>query len=72
MITVVAAVALTALGLALIYLPLGEVISLLRDVGLPDDVENLVVQLIQDDLAAYAALALSPLLLIAGSYLKGL
>jgi hypothetical protein len=72
MITVVAAVALTALGLALIYLPLGEVVSLVRDVGLPNDVEDVVVQLIQDDLAGYAALALSPLLLIAGSYLKGL
>ncbi|CAN5754748.1 hypothetical protein BH23CHL7_BH23CHL7_09690 [soil metagenome] len=72
MITVVAAVALTVVGLALSFLPLGEVVSLVRDVGLPNDVENLVVQLIQDDLAAYAALALSPLLLIAGSYLKGL
>jgi hypothetical protein len=72
MITVVVAVALTALGLALLYLPLGEVIEFVRTAGLPNDVEDLVVQLIQEELAAYAALALSPLLLIAGSYLKGL
>ena len=72
MITVVAAVALTALGLALIYLPLGDVIELVRGVGLPNDLEDIVVELIQEELVAYAALALSPLLLIAGSYLKGL
>jgi hypothetical protein len=72
MITVVVAVALTALGLALVYLPTEQVIDLVRDVGLPDDAQSLVVDLIREELAAYVALALSPLLLIAGSYLKGL
>jgi hypothetical protein len=72
MITIGLAVALTVLGLALLYLPLDQVVELVRDVGLPADIESTVVTLIRDELAAYAALALSPLLLIAGSYLKGL
>lgn len=40
--------------------------------GLPEDIQRTVVSLVREELAAYAALALSPLLLIAGSYLKGL
>jgi hypothetical protein len=72
MITVVVAVALTVLGLALLYLPMDQVVDLLRQVGLPGDIQATIVDLIRAELAAYAALALSPLLLIAGSYLKGL
>jgi hypothetical protein len=60
------------LGLALAYLPMDQVVGLVRDVGLPRDVESTVLQLIREELAAYAALALAPLLLIAGSYLRGL
>jgi hypothetical protein len=72
MITVVIAVALTVLGLALVYLPTDQVVDLVRQVGLPEDIQRTVVSLVREELAAYAALALSPLLLIAGSYLKGL
>jgi hypothetical protein len=72
MVTVFAAVGLMVLGLALAYLPMDQVVGLVRDVGLPRDVESTVLQLIREELAAYAALALAPLLLIAGSYLRGL
>jgi hypothetical protein len=72
MVTVFAAVGLMVLGLALAYLPMDQVVGLVRDVGLPRDVESSVLQLIREELAAYAALALAPLLLIAGSYLRGL
>lgn len=72
MVTVVVAVALTALGLALAYMPIEQVVDLIRQVNLPNDVERPVISLIREDLAAYAALALSPLLLVAASYLKGL
>jgi hypothetical protein len=72
MVTVVAAVALTVLGLALVYLPLDQVIDLVRQVGLPRDIQSTVIDLLREELAGYVALVLSPVLLIAGSYLKGL
>jgi hypothetical protein len=73
MVTVVAAVALLALGLALAYLPMDPPVGhLIREIGLPRDIQATVVELIREEMAAYVALALAPLLLIAGSYLKGL
>jgi hypothetical protein len=72
MVTVVAAVALMVLGLALAYMPMDQVVGLIREVGLPRDIQSTVVDVIREELAAYVALALAPLLLIAGSYLKGL
>ncbi|HWH23467.1 MAG TPA: hypothetical protein VNW68_01090 [Candidatus Limnocylindria bacterium] len=72
MITVAVAVALTVIGLALLYLPAGEASDLVRQVGLPGNIESTLLSLIADRLTAYLALALSPLLLVAGSLLKGL
>jgi len=72
MITVVAAVALTALGLALAFMPIEQLLDLVRQLGLPRDIQATVLDLLREELAAYVALALSPLLLVAGSYLKGL
>jgi len=72
MVTVAAAVALTALGLALAYLPLDQVLDLVRELDLPRGIESTIIDLLREELAAYVALALAPLLLIAGSYLKGL
>ena len=72
MVTVVLAVALTVFGLALVYLPTADAADLVRRVGLPGDLERQIIGWIADRVVAYLALAASPLLLIAGSLLKGL
>ncbi len=72
MATVVLAVALTAIGLALIYVPADTAIELVRELALPRAVETEVVALVAERFVAYLCLAASPLLLIAGSLLPGL
>ena len=72
MVTVVLAVALTVVGLALVYLPAADAANLVRQVALPGDVERQILSLMTERVIAYLALAASPLLLIAGSLLKGL
>jgi hypothetical protein len=72
MVTVVLAVALTVVGLALIYLPTADAADLVRRLPLPNDITNQVVELIRQRVLAYLALAASPILLILGSLLKGL
>ena len=71
MVTVVLAVALTVVGLALIYYQ-GPAIDLIRALPIPDDVTRQVVALMGEQISAWAALAISPVLLIAGSLLPNL
>ena len=71
MVTVVLAVALTIVGLALIYYQ-GPAIDLVRGLPLPADITRQVVSLMGEQIVAWAALAASPILLIAGSLLPNL
>ena len=71
MLTVVVAVALTIVGLALVFYQ-GPAIDLVRAIGLPGDIERDVVSLMGEQIAAWAALAASPILLILGSLLPNL
>jgi len=75
MVTVIVAVVLLLAGLALAFLPGGQVEDLIRaiaDLGLPSGIENDLLRLAADRLAAWGLLAAAPLLLVAGSLLKGL
>ena len=72
MVTVVLAVVLTIIGLALIYLPTGQLEDLVRQVGLPADIQRTLVSWIADRVVAWAALAASPILLMVGSLVRGL
>lgn len=71
MVTVVLAVALTAIGLALVFLPASELVDLLRAVSLPRDIERTLLDLAAERLVAYACLLASPVLLIVGSLVRG-
>jgi len=71
MVTVVVAVALTILGLALIFYQ-GPAIDLVQSIGLPGDIQRDVVSLMGERIAALAALAAAPILLIVGSLVRGL
>jgi hypothetical protein len=71
MVTVVVSVVLMLLGLILIYFQV-QAIDLIRQVGLPNDLQKTVVQLVGERMVAYAALLVSPLLLILGSLVRGL
>jgi hypothetical protein len=71
MLTVVVAVALTVIGLALVfYQP--QAIDLLRQVGLPADIQRQLVGWMEDRSIAWGALAASPILLVIGSLVPGL
>ena len=71
LITVVAAVALLVIGLALVYAD-AEVAQAIKNLPLGADVTRQLLDLATQRTAAYLCLAASPLLLIAGSLLKGL
>ncbi len=71
MVTVVLAVALLVVGLALVFFQ-GQTIELVRGLPLPNDLTRQVAQLMQDQLAAWAALAAAPILLIIGSLLPNI
>lgn len=71
MVTIVAAVALTAIGLALVFVPANEIGELLRQVGLPRDLERTLVDLARERVVAYFLLLLSPMLLTLGSLVRG-
>jgi hypothetical protein len=71
MVTVVLAVALLVVGLALVFFQ-GQTIDLVQDLGLPNDVQRQIVQLASDQIAAWAALAAAPILLIVGSLLPNI
>lgn len=69
MVTVALAIALTIVGLALIFYQ-GPAIDLVRGLGLPDDLLSQVVSMMGEQVAAWAALAASPILLIIGSLVR--
>ena len=71
MVTVVLAVALLIVGLALVFYQ-GPAIDLVRAVGLPADVQREVVSWMGEQIVAWAALAASPILLIVGSLLPNI
>ncbi len=71
MITVVLAVALLVVGLALVFFQ-GQTIDIVRDLGLPNDVQRQLVQLASEQFAAWAALVAAPVLLIVGSLLPNI
>ena len=70
MVTIVIAVALTAIGLALFFLPPEQFADLVRSVELPRDVERTVLDLATERIVAYACLVASPVLLIIGSLVR--
>jgi hypothetical protein len=72
MVTVVIAVALTAAGLALVWLPAADVQDLIRGVGLPRDISRTLLDLVAERVVAFALLLLSPVLLIVGSLVRGI
>lgn len=71
MITVVLAVALCVIGLVLVFYQ-GPAIDLVRAIGLPADIQRQVVSFMGEQIAAWGALALSPILLIVGSLLPNI
>lgn len=66
MVTVVLAVALLVVGLALVFFQ-GQAIDLVRGIGLPNDIQRQVVSLMGEQIAAWTALAAAPILLVIGS-----
>lgn len=72
MITVVISVGLLLVGLALIYLPGAQVADLIRQLPLGGDMTRDLIELSADRFVAWAALLLSPVLLIIGSLLRGI
>ncbi len=71
MATVVLAVALMVVGIALIFFQ-GQAVELVRGLPLPNDIARQIVALMTEKLVAYAALAASPILLIIGSLLPNI
>ena len=71
MVTVVLAVAMMVIGLALVFFQ-GQTIDIVRDLGLPNDVQRQLVQLASEQFAAWAALVAAPVLLIVGSLLPNI
>lgn len=71
MITVILAVVLMVIGLALIFYQ-GPAIDLVRGLGLPGDIQRQVVSFMGEQVVAWAALAAAPILLILGSLLPNL
>ena len=69
MITVVVAVVLTVVGLALVFYQ-AQAIDLVRQVGLPADIQRQIVAWMEDRTFAWVALAASPILLIVGSLVR--
>ena len=72
MITVVVAVLLLAVGLALSFYQ-AQAIEFVRGLGaLPNDLQRQIVAWMSERFVAWGLLAVSPLLLIVGSLVKGL
>jgi hypothetical protein len=72
MVTVVLAVGLTVIGLALVFVPTNELVDLLRQVDLPRDMERTLIDLAAERVVAYFLLLASPVLLIIGSLARGI
>jgi hypothetical protein len=72
MITVVLAVALTVVGVALFFYQ-AQAIDFVRGLGfIPNDLQRQIVQLMTERIAAFVALAGSPIVLIIGSLLPNI
>ncbi len=71
MVTVVLAVALMVIGLGAVFFQ-GQTIDLVRQLPLPNDVTRQIVSLMGEQIAAWAALAAAPILLIVGSLLPNI
>ena len=71
MVTVVVAVVLLVVGLALAFYQ-AQTIDLARTLSLPQDIQRQLVSWMQDRVLAWGLLAASPILLIVGSLVKGL
>jgi hypothetical protein len=72
MVTVVIAVALLVVGLALFFYQ-AQAVEFVRGLSfLPNDVQRQVVSLMTEKIAPFAALAASPILLIIGSLLPNI
>jgi hypothetical protein len=67
--TVVVAIVLTLIGLALVFFD-AQSINFVQGLNLPNDIQRQVVGWMQEKAIAWALLALSPLLLIIGSLVK--
>ena len=72
MITVVVAIGLLAVGLAVYFMPTAEVVGFIREIGLPGDVQRLALDLVEHELFAFGAMLAAPVLLIIGSLVRGL
>ena len=70
-VTVVLALVLMVIGLVLVYAP-STLNDIVRQLPLGADLTRQLLDLIEKKVVAFVALAASPLLLIAGSLLKGL
>ena len=71
MVTVAIAVVLLVIGLALVFYQ-GTALDLVQRLPLGRDLSRQVVDLMQQRVVAWAALALSPILLIVGSLVRGI
>jgi hypothetical protein len=72
MVTVVVAVGLLVVGLALVFFQ-EEAIDFVRGLAvLPNDLQRQIVSWMAEQLVAWGLLAASPVLLIVGSLVKGL
>ena len=72
MITVIIAIGLLVIGLALVYLPQAQITDLLRQLPLGADITGQLVGWAADQTVAWVALLLSPVVLIVGSLVRGL
>lgn len=72
MVTVVLAVALMVVGLALVFYQ-AQAVEFVRGIGaLPNDVQRQIVSLMTERIVGWSALAGSPILLIIGSLLPNI
>ena len=72
MVTVVVAVALLVIGLALVFFQ-AEAIAFVRGLGaLPNDLQRQIVSWMAEQFVAWGLLAAAPVLLIVGSLVRGL
>ena len=72
MVTVLAAIALLAVGLAGTLVPEATVRDVVTGLSLPSGLERDALRLILDRQVAYSALFASPMLLVIGSLLPGI
>ena len=72
MVTVIIALLLTAAGLALLFMPGNQIADIIRALPLGADLTRQIIDLAAQQTVAWLLLAISPILLIAGSLVRGL